>query len=267
MTKIKKYAVLLIALLLLIQPFALEAAGNSNAVLYKGETVLELHSRDGAYRSYQKVTDPALIKSIVSKLNSVTVPADTSRSLGFLVVTDKGKYDIHFPKVMTGKNTLMDQLVQLSIECNVLYPRNIQWLAYMSTAKITRVQYTGPFGGAYTNKASWKNKHGSANFDSKNSATLGKVSALLKELTFSGAPEVSKLSNNPVVSPGECVIKLEFTTGVTYYIIINKDSQFMSIESSDMKEQTIFYRNLSAKQLNDFFDAIAGLSETKISYY
>ena len=181
--------------------------------------------------SYAPVTGDAVtqvVYGIISAANSDTADIYSSLDAGFFIVLDDGSkytYSLIPTAVRGGEQTYpMDPAVYQTLKsiadnANANNPSYVQWLTYMSTARISGVSFAvGAVDSASTVSGD----------------NIGKAANILKSI------QVQKGSGNTYsvgersfsYAGGRTVIKLDFNSGVSYYIGIEGGVLYM--ESSDM---------------------------------
>lgn len=223
---------------------------------YKNEKVLELHSLNGDSNTYQNITGKFDFSNIIDKLDGYDAKNNSTGNYGFLVITEKGKYDIRLNDVKNASKSTK-QLITLCKEANKKYTSHAQWLSFMSTSNITGITYRGQTGIA----AIKNNKTYTVSLESTNSATLKKVSNALKNLPISSFSKSLDTSVNPSLTPDGGWMEITFKGDIKYLIAFSGKSIF--VYTSDL-DYTLIY-NCTEDNMMSFYDFMLILDESKLS--
>lgn len=232
------------------------------AVVFKNETVTEVYSLDYSARRYHKVTDSQKIKTIAAKLNAYDPPVSHEPGqVGFLIFTDKGKYDYYLsPNTDAGSET-DKELAKLSMDCNALYPGVVQWLAYMSTSNIQRITFDGAGGYGFSLKEYERFENFDIDVDTNSKEEIQKISTYIKSILVEKEKMIADGEPNPKTSGDLYSMLIIFNTGVNYGI--NGYTNSIWVYSTDIN-QTIYY-NCSEQDISGLRDLMMGLGSAKVT--
>lgn len=202
----------------------------------------ELHSLNVTGRTYQKVKktedQAALCEMLDALLVEELATADTKQPpiAGFLMVRNgiKTSYTVTDTQVYsTGGSTkvyqsdmkLRESLQALADGYNNSYAKSVpQWLAYMSTGRITKAQ----FGGKSEDFSK------DASFVTTDARELQQISHLLKNLGVNPAKTDTETLLNPTTSGDGISLRLTFDSGVEYLLYGFRSGAEIVLSSSDM---------------------------------
>lgn len=212
-------------------------------VLFQDESVVEMYSLEYANRLYHPIEDWDGVAKLVPALEGLSPdqPVSKADAVGFLVVTDRGKY-AYYLDPDTQEEAEKD-LVKASQNYNQASPGVAQWLAYMSLSNLTHVYYSGSCGRGLDLKQWPDDREYGVLVDTDDPETLRAVGAFLKTIPAQsgtvypdrGAPN---LQTNYM---GTIQMKLSFSTGEenSYFFICAGEGSF-SVRCKAMGEEIAY---------------------------
>jgi hypothetical protein len=237
----------------------------SNPLDYKGGRVTALYSLDGKNCAYHPISNFEKHIPLLEKVPPDKKPK--AAELGYLLVTDKGKYTWSFSDkgVPTASelsaNGPESDLPTLAVINNSLSDRNAQWLVYMSEANIESISFGGAGGNGYSNGYHPGAVGLDIDVDTKDRESIHKIASFLKSMEVSANARVHDGQSNPTTGYGTFQMVIEFKTGVTYFILGFRST--MGIYTSDL-DKTIWY-SVSESQTNALRDMMALLPEATLT--
>lgn len=229
--------------------------------LYYGEEpVREIYSFNYNDRSYHRITYYEDMVNVLDLLEGFEqLPVDTPECVGFLIVTERGKYPIYLSGVRPSDNSRTDRLIETAINYNESYTGTVQWVAYMDVSKITNISFNGLGGFGYSLYTYPTDIVFQISLDTNNPATINTIGTFLKNLEVTPSPKIYGKTVENAAPDSYYTLDIEFVSGVVYHLFGYDSGIFFSASDS---EGTVVYdcTQNQIKAMRDMMTELRGVS-------
>lgn len=222
----------------------------------------EIYSFDYNNRAYHRITYYDDMVNVLDLLKGFEqLPVETPECVGFLIVTERGKYPVYLSGVRLSDNSQTDRLIETAINYNESYTGTVQWVAYMDVSKITHISFNGLGGFGYSLYNYPTDIVFQISLETSNPATINTIGTFLKNLEVMPSPKIYGETIANAAPDSYYTLDIEFVSGVVYHLF-GYDSG-ICISTSD-SEETIVYdcTQNQIKAMRDMMTELRGVSLT-----